>query len=324
MRYLISVAVLTIVLAGLAGMTPAMAATGLLGRYYDDFSRPDDIITFADPDLVMTRIDPAIDFWNAVDCHYRWNPVASANWYGVRWTGSLRIDMAGEYAFGTISDDGSQVWLDGELIVDNGETQWWDWEDSLYEGSYTGLYPEGHGPPDDLPGPLYLTVGHHSIEVRHFEAASYDGIELWWLKPGSGSSDIPYYGTNCGSADLSVNTATNWEIVPTSVLTDVVVATPEQAGTRLVTLHPPVPNPFNPKTRIQYDLPEPGVVDLRIHDASGRLVRTLVGSESLPAGLHEATWDGRDDSGRPVGAGVYFYRLHTPGFAGTGKMALVR
>jgi hypothetical protein len=89
-------------------------------------------------------------------------------------------------------------------------------------------------------------------------------------------------------------------------------------------LHQNVPNPFNPMTRIRYDVaPGGGVVTLRIFDVSGRLVRTLVNSHH-PPGEYSTTWNGKDVRGIDVATGVYFYRLAAPGFKETRKMVLVR
>lgn len=321
MRYLIPIIMLATGFTGAAGLAPAPATAGLRGDYYNDFTRPNDVITFNPADLYLTQIDSQIDFWNPVDCYYSWQP---STWYGVRWTGYVRIDVAGDYAFGTVSDDGSQVWLDGDLIVDNGEEQWWDWEDSLSEGSYTGLYPEGYGRPDSLPGPLYLAMGYHAIEVRFYEARNYDGIQLWWLKPGSGPSDIPYYGISCASGGISVNSATNWEIVPPDVLIDSLTPVPEHAPPVPVKLHVPVPNPFNPRTVIRYDLPDPACVELGIFDLAGRLAQVLVAGEFLAAGRHEAVWNGRDASGRSLSAGVYVCRLEVAGHVATERLTLLK
>jgi hypothetical protein len=85
-----------------------------------------------------------------------------------------------------------------------------------------------------------------------------------------------------------------------------------------------VPNPFNPKTTICYELPDERMLDLRIYDVSGRLVRELLGGALIPAGRHGAEWDGRDESGRSVSAGVYFYRLSTGAESDFGRMVLVR
>lgn len=84
------------------------------------------------------------------------------------------------------------------------------------------------------------------------------------------------------------------------------------------------PNPFNPSTVIRYDVAgSGGHVLLRIYDASGRLVRTLVDAPRT-AGEHEIFWYGRDNRGNEVASGVYFYRMSTPGFDATKRMVLLR
>jgi len=88
-------------------------------------------------------------------------------------------------------------------------------------------------------------------------------------------------------------------------------------------LHANEPNPFNPSTTIRYSLAAPGRVDLRIHDLRGRVVRTLVAAER-PAGGHMELWDGRDDAGRRVASGVYFYRIETGAFVQARKMLLLK
>ncbi len=90
-----------------------------------------------------------------------------------------------------------------------------------------------------------------------------------------------------------------------------------------VVLHQNVPNPFNPSTTISYDLEKAGQVDLQVFDLAGRLVRTLHrGSEA--AGRHERVWLGRDQAGRTVAAGVYFYRLQADNEVETRRMLLVK
>jgi len=89
-------------------------------------------------------------------------------------------------------------------------------------------------------------------------------------------------------------------------------------------LQPAFPNPFNPKTTIRYDMPEPGRVSLRVFDMSGRLVKTIINEDLVEAGRHEAVWIGRDESGRAVAAGIYFYRLETAGFTKTKRMTLLK
>jgi hypothetical protein len=180
----------------------------LLGRYFAGVNvDADGIIQTADLAERFQRVDPTIDFWDG-SRYYMWQPISGqGDYYTVEWTGYIRIDLAGEYGFGTISDDGSQIWIDGQLVVNNGEGQWYDWEDNLTENE-----------PGDPNLPVYLGVGYHSILVRFYEGPSYDGIEMWWLLPDSGPSDIPYYGTTFHGTPPTFNPNTNWNIVPAEAL----------------------------------------------------------------------------------------------------------
>ncbi|MCK4236818.1 MAG: T9SS type A sorting domain-containing protein, partial [Candidatus Krumholzibacteria bacterium] len=83
------------------------------------------------------------------------------------------------------------------------------------------------------------------------------------------------------------------------------------------------PNPFNPSTQIVFSIRETADVSLRIYNASGRLVRVLVEGK-WEVGRHRVVWDGKDDSGRAVASGVYFYRLTAGAFTKTKKMVLLR
>ena len=83
------------------------------------------------------------------------------------------------------------------------------------------------------------------------------------------------------------------------------------------------PNPFSPETQITFDLPLAGRAELKIFDVSGRLIRTLV-DEKLPAGPHSVRWDGRDETGRAVTSGVYFYSLTASGVDESRRMILVK
>jgi hypothetical protein len=83
------------------------------------------------------------------------------------------------------------------------------------------------------------------------------------------------------------------------------------------------PNPFNPTTTIRFDIVRTSHVSLCVYDVSGRMVRSLVDGK-LPRASHVVDWDGRDDRGRPVASGVYFYRLHADDFAMTKKMVFLK
>jgi len=101
---------------------------------------------------------------------------------------------------------------------------------------------------------------------------------------------------------------------------------PSHPGERLpavMTLNPSVPNPFNPSTTISFRTPSPGTAHLAIHDGRGRKVRTLL-AEAVPAGETSVVWDGRDDEGRSVTAGVYLVTLDLDGRVGAGKVTLLK
>jgi len=78
------------------------------------------------------------------------------------------------------------------------------------------------------------------------------------------------------------------------------------------------PNPFNPLTNIKFELPKSNYVTLKIYDALGREIATLI-NEQLAPGTYEVDWNG---SNYP--SGVYFYRLMTDNFNETKKMLMIK
>jgi hypothetical protein len=89
-------------------------------------------------------------------------------------------------------------------------------------------------------------------------------------------------------------------------------------------LGPNVPNPFNPSTRISFELSARADVSLLVYDTAGRLVRTLAEHVAYEPGTHEVLWDGRDDRGSTLAAGVYHVRMAGPGFDETRKVVMVK
>lgn len=96
------------------------------------------------------------------------------------------------------------------------------------------------------------------------------------------------------------------------VLTQTDVAEALPAATRL---YAPFPNPPGAAgTTFRFDLAHGSTVRLEAFDVAGRRVAGL-SRATLPGGVHAVRWDGRDDTGRALGAGVYFVRLAVPGLA---------
>ncbi|MCH7528894.1 MAG: S8 family serine peptidase, partial [Candidatus Marinimicrobia bacterium] len=101
--------------------------------------------------------------------------------------------------------------------------------------------------------------------------------------------------------------------------TMVVTAVEAQAGLpKEYALLQNYPNPFNPVTAIEYHLPRPGEVRLRLYNLRGQLVRTMV-DDFQPAGVHTVAL-----SGDRLASGVYFYRLEAGDFTRTRKMVLLK
>ena len=84
-----------------------------------------------------------------------------------------------------------------------------------------------------------------------------------------------------------------------------------------------VPNPFNPATRISFDLPQASDVQLNVFNILGQKVRTLV-NDFMPAGTHEVIFDGKGDQNQPLASGVYFYRIKAGEFRQSLKMTLMK
>jgi predicted outer membrane repeat protein len=105
------------------------------------------------------------------------------------------------------------------------------------------------------------------------------------------------------------------EVFPTGV--------DDEMSTRL-TLRGNYPNPFNPRTSIAFDLPEPARVSLRVYNSAGRMVRSLLEGIPMEAGPSVQSWDGRDSDGTALASGVYFCMLEVDGVSLSGKMVLLK
>jgi len=99
---------------------------------------------------------------------------------------------------------------------------------------------------------------------------------------------------------------------------DVPIETPE-----VTSLLGNYPNPFNPETTIKYCVSQSGKAKLEIYNVRGQLVKSLFDG-NVQAGAYAAIWNGKDDRGKLVSSGVYFYRLTTCGLSLTNKMVLLK
>jgi len=162
----------------------------------------------------------------------------------------------------------------------------------------------------------YLTCG---LDVHYEEQGGYltlfdeNGNEIWswhfggWLVPRSAiqTSDGSFVMTGNGFFITKLGTATN-------------LKQSEDIITESFFLSQNFPNPFNPTTTIEFDLPKTSEVSLKVFNILGEEVVALV-SERLPAGSYSYAWDASN-----LASGVYLYRLQAGDYVETRKMVLMR
>ena len=88
-------------------------------------------------------------------------------------------------------------------------------------------------------------------------------------------------------------------------------------------LHPAYPNPFNPKTKIEFTLSKAGPVSLAVYNLRGELIAWLA-DETYAAGSHAVEWAGLDSRGRASPSGIYFAQMKADSVVMTQRLALLR
>ncbi len=201
-----------------------------------------------------------------------------------------------------------------------------------------------------LPGDFDGTVSHLIFHGdRLFAAGSFDsvgpvwspGISIWtgdqWAPVGTGLRggsygrvvDVVSAGDNlylAGSftwagGNPSVGFA-KWSGDPT-LFTGALSGVPDQTPAAARLLEDAYPNPFNPRTSVNFFVPATGLVRIGIFDMRGHKVRDLV-NESFTEGSYARIWNGLDDSGQTLPSGVYFARMLTGKHLESVKLTLVR
>ena len=84
------------------------------------------------------------------------------------------------------------------------------------------------------------------------------------------------------------------------------------------------PNPFRGCTNIKIKQTDNSPTPVAIYNMRGQLIRTVVNLQKLSPGEHSFTWDGKDDNGQPVVAGIYLCKMTTGQYSSTRKMLLMR
>jgi exo-beta-1,3-glucanase (GH17 family) len=154
-----------------------------------------------------------------------------------------------------------------------------------------------------------------TIEVKLDESRPITG----WVTPSQNPND-----DNVGLWAASDSVMHSWQY--TLVAKKPVITSVQDVSTEIPAsfeLEQNFPNPFNPSTTIRFAVSKPTHVTIKIYDAQGREVRTLV-DRPFAAGKFVEIWDGRNDGEVSVMSGVYFVRMQTAEFVQVRKLVLVR
>ena len=164
---------------------------------------------------------------------------------------------------------------------------------------------------------------HTSTGTYNGTADSSLGWTFKWAAPGPGVGAVTFYMSGLaadGSGSSGDKTFTTTKTLTESIVSDVGDDATRPTG---FALEQNYPNPFNPQTAFGYELPRPAEVQIAIYNVLGMQVR-LLDEGYRPAGHHTLTWNGTDDRGRELAAGVYFYRLTAGDYVALRKMLLLK
>jgi len=84
------------------------------------------------------------------------------------------------------------------------------------------------------------------------------------------------------------------------------------------------PNPFRGSTNIQIKQNDNSPTTIAVYNFRGQLIRSVVNQQVLSPGEHSFVWDGKNDEGKPVAAGIYFYKVTAGSFSSTRKIVMLK
>ncbi len=203
----------------------------------------------------------------------------------------LRYDdgwpFPGQYVHPLAVTSDGRLWMqyDSDYLVDQRGLCW-------YDGTNVGVFPAPPGGEPQWGGLPHAAID--DLEVREIEG----GYELWMSC------------VSRGLAVLSVEYPDPTAVGPSAALPGLL-------------LEPSAPNPFRSATTLHFSLPGNDRVQIGIYDVQGRQVRQLV-NDRLAGGRNAVAWDGKDDTGRSLVSGVYFWKLKATSGEATQRMVLLR
>lgn len=140
-----------------------------------------------------------------------------------------------------------------------------------------------------------------NARVRSFDVLNHNTV---WA---AGDNQLILKTTNGGDGDLSIVQETSNRLIPNNVI-----------------LEQNHPNPFNPDTKIRFKLNQSGPVRLSIFNLVGQEIRILLSNRKMDKGYHTELWNGKDNYGKYVPAGTYFYKIEQNDSVQNKKMTLLK
>ena len=156
-------------------------------------------------------------------------------------------------------------------------------------------------------GSGYLAGPTTDVHVGLAQQATVDSLIIKWPS---------------GTIDELINVSANQILSITEGSSPSGVTSDKPAIASDFALYQNFPNPFNPSTRISYQLKKSAHVRLTIYDISGREIKTLV-NNNCPEGNASILWDGTNNTGNIVATGIYIYKLQVGAFNESRKMVFI-
>jgi len=239
-----------------------------------------------------------------------------------------------EEAWVSITTDDGANW---QLVDSTFTTGWNSWASYIYnithmlDGATTfrvGVFY------DDCGGNWAYGVGVDNIKIKQ-------GDDYTWLSISPYRGQTSYYGGINDTVAITIGAYSPYDgfddgesayisygaslenLAIMDINTGVVMSTDEDVLPGVFKLHQNFPNPFNPETMIQFDVPIGIDLTLSVYDILGRRVKTLV-KDNLDIGSYNVKWDGSSDAGEMLPSGMYFYELNSSKFHSVKKLILVK
>ncbi|TPG64577.1 FG-GAP-like repeat-containing protein [Hymenobacter nivis] len=191
--------------------------------------------------------------------------------YALRYSGYVTVPADGQYTFFTTSDDGSQLFIGSQLVVDN-------------DGS--------HGA-QERSGTVGLQAGTHLLTVTYFQNGGGNQLSVNYQGPGVSKQAIP--GASLRYVPASASTST----------TNALLVTTERLGAESLAAQA-YPNPFTTEVTLSFTLPQAGTYSLAVYDVTGRLVEQLPGGQAAAGEAQQLTW-----TTARYASGFYLLRLRS-------------